>query len=142
MDGSPLLAAGGGASLSPTSPVSVRSVIGPNGIKRKRSAGGPASFGFDSSPGSVLNDDDAGDQSEKKRQPGVKRACNECRQQKVSQESGDGTTKRDSGGDTSRACQRHAPLSVCLPKDRRPALQLSCPCPLSSFVLFPPLPSR
>lgn len=81
MDGSPLLAAGGGASLSPTSPVSVRSIAGLNGAKRKRSAGGPASQ-FDSSPGSVLNDDD-GDQSEKKRQPGVKRACNECRQQKV-----------------------------------------------------------
>lgn len=83
MDGSPLLAAGGGASLSPTSPVSVRSIAGANGAKRKRSAGGPAST-FDSSPGSVLNDDD-GDHSEKKRQPGVKRACNECRQQKVSQ---------------------------------------------------------
>lgn len=83
MDGSPLLAAGGGASLSPTSPVSVRSVININGIKRKRSTGAPASAGFDSSPGSVLNDDDNGDQSEKKRQPGVKRACNECRQQKL-----------------------------------------------------------
>ncbi|OAA62823.1 c6 zinc finger domain containing protein [Niveomyces insectorum RCEF 264] len=83
MDGSPLLAAGGGASLSPTSPVSVRSVIGFNGAKRKRSIGAPASAGFDSSPGSVLNDDDGGEHGEKKRQPGVKRACNECRQQKL-----------------------------------------------------------
>ena len=90
MDGSPHLAAGGGASLSPTSPVSVRSIMGMNGAngmngaKRKRSIGHPVGTGFDSSPGSVLNDDDANDQSEKKRQPGVKRACNECRQQKVS----------------------------------------------------------
>ena len=38
-----------------------------------------------SSPGSPDGDDDlAGDHHEKKRQPGVKRACNECRQQKVS----------------------------------------------------------
>lgn len=82
MDGSPLLAAGGGASLSPTSPVSVRSNIGLNGgAKRKRSAGAPGSI-VDSSPGSVLNDDDA-EHGEKKRLPGVKRACNECRQQKV-----------------------------------------------------------
>lgn len=38
-----------------------------------------------SSPGSPDGDDDLGaDHHEKKRQPGVKRACNECRQQKVS----------------------------------------------------------
>lgn len=67
------------ASLSPTSPVSARHA--PT-IKRKRSIGG-----LDSSPGSGIGGDE--DQSllepEKKRQPGVKRACNECRQQKVSQ---------------------------------------------------------
>lgn len=44
---------------------------------RKRNVVGA---GFDSSPGSINDDDDA---EEKKRQP-VKRACNECRQQKVS----------------------------------------------------------
>lgn len=38
--------------------------------------------GIESSPGSVLDDDHA--DGDKKRQPGVKRACNECRQQKVS----------------------------------------------------------
>ncbi|EFX04193.1 c6 zinc finger domain containing protein [Grosmannia clavigera kw1407] len=97
MDGSPLLAAGGGASLSPTSPVSVRSVININGVKRKRSTGAPASAGFDSSPGSVLNDDDNGDPSEKKRQPGVKRACNECRQQKL---------RCDVSQDPFRSCSR------------------------------------
>ncbi|KFA63897.1 hypothetical protein S40285_06808 [Stachybotrys chlorohalonatus IBT 40285] len=63
------MAVGGAASLSPTSPVS---------SKRKRSTG---LGGIESSPGS-LGDDDHADH-EKKRQPGVKRACNECRQQKL-----------------------------------------------------------
>ncbi|KAI0126533.1 hypothetical protein BJ170DRAFT_684121 [Xylariales sp. AK1849] len=76
MDGQSLIGAGS-ASLSPTSPVSARHA--PT-IKRKRSSGG-----LDSSPGSGIGGDD--DQSlierEKKRQPGVKRACNECRQQKL-----------------------------------------------------------
>jgi hypothetical protein len=54
--------------------------------KRKRSNGMGT---LESSPGSI-NDDDHGDHNDqgdhdKKRQPGVKRACNECRQQKVSQ---------------------------------------------------------
>lgn len=83
MDGSIHFGAVSAASLSPTSPVSVRSHAGANGAaKRKRSAAGT----IDSSPGSVLHDhdDDTLDQHEKKRQPGVKRACNECRQQKVS----------------------------------------------------------
>ncbi|KAL1851364.1 hypothetical protein VTK73DRAFT_9451 [Phialemonium thermophilum] len=82
---SPALHAGGGAaSLSPTSPVSIRSLGVANGSqKRKRSAGGHMST-MDSSPGSIADDHDVGDHSEKKRQPGVKRACNECRQQKVS----------------------------------------------------------
>lgn len=39
--------------------------------------------GIESSPGSGIDDEHA--EHEKKRQPGVKRACNECRQQKVSQ---------------------------------------------------------
>ncbi|KID89583.1 C6 zinc finger domain protein [Metarhizium guizhouense ARSEF 977] len=71
MDGSPIVARRG-ASLSPTSPIS--------GPKRKRS--GPVKH--ESSPGSALEDDhgDHGDH-DKKRQPGVKRACNECRQQKL-----------------------------------------------------------
>jgi hypothetical protein len=64
----------GGASLSPTSPVSSR------GPKRKRSTGLNGLDGLEDSPGSFA-DDDHGD--DKKRQPGVKRACNECRQQKV-----------------------------------------------------------
>lgn len=76
MDGSGV--ARGAPSLSPTSPTSSRQG---NGIpKRKRSIGIPAHL--ESSPGSD-NDDEHGD--DKKRQPGVKRACNECRQQKVSQ---------------------------------------------------------
>lgn len=39
--------------------------------------------GLDSSPGSIDDVDDADARDDKKRQP-VKRACNECRQQKVS----------------------------------------------------------
>ncbi|KAK7983903.1 hypothetical protein PG989_011305 [Apiospora arundinis] len=78
MDGHSITGAAS-ASLSPTSPVSARHGLG-SAIKRKRSVGG-----LDSSPGSGIGMDD--DQSllepEKKRQPGVKRACNECRQQKL-----------------------------------------------------------
>ncbi|KAF5559957.1 zinc finger transcription factor [Fusarium napiforme] len=73
--------AGGAASMSPTSPVSSRHGHGhgnSNGTnKRKRSS----MVGIESSPGSNLDDHDA--EQEKKRQPGVKRACNECRQQKL-----------------------------------------------------------
>ncbi|KAI1040514.1 hypothetical protein LB505_005700 [Fusarium chuoi] len=75
--------AGGAASMSPTSPVSSRHGHGhghgnSNGTnKRKRSS----MAGIESSPGSNLDDHDA--EQEKKRQPGVKRACNECRQQKL-----------------------------------------------------------
>jgi hypothetical protein len=49
-------------------------------LKRKRSTG--LGLKDESSPGSD-NDDHDGD-NDKKRQPGVKRACNECRQQKAS----------------------------------------------------------
>ncbi|KAL8392620.1 hypothetical protein RB595_002713 [Gaeumannomyces hyphopodioides] len=74
---------GAAGSLSPTSPVSVRSHVGANGgPKRKRSAGNIAST-MDSSPESPGADDEHGDHHERKRQPGVKRACNECRQQKL-----------------------------------------------------------
>ncbi|KAF4505441.1 hypothetical protein G6O67_007389 [Ophiocordyceps sinensis] len=78
MDG-PSIAARGAASMSPTSPASSRH--GSGGPKRKRSSG---LVGAESSPGSYLDDDhaDAADH-DKKRQPGVKRACNECRQQKL-----------------------------------------------------------
>ncbi|KAI9171656.1 Regulatory protein LEU3 [Paramyrothecium foliicola] len=69
------IAVGGAASMSPSSPVSSRHGIAP---KRKRSTGMTA---IDSSPGSLADDDHA--DNDKKRQPGVKRACNECRQQKL-----------------------------------------------------------
>lgn len=39
---------------------------------------------WDTSPGSVEDGEDEEGQEERRRQPGVKRACNECRQQKVS----------------------------------------------------------
>ena len=71
------MVARGASSHSPTSPASSRH--GNGASKRKRSTGVPAHH--ESSPGSG-NDDDHGDH-DKKRQPGVKRACNECRQQKV-----------------------------------------------------------
>ncbi|SLM39609.1 c6 transcription factor [Lasallia pustulata] len=38
---------------------------------------------WDTSPGSVEDGDDEDGQEERRRQPGVKRACNECRQQKL-----------------------------------------------------------
>jgi hypothetical protein len=64
----------GGAS----SPTSARNGLGQP--KRKRSGAG-----FESSPGSVDVIENEEDEAERRRQPGVKRACNECRQQKVSQ---------------------------------------------------------
>lgn len=69
-------AASGGAT-SPTT--SARPGTG-GSYKRKRSG-----VEFESSPGSGGEDND--DEGERRRQPGVKRACNECRQQKVSHES-------------------------------------------------------
>ncbi|KAI5467427.1 hypothetical protein BGZ63DRAFT_346690 [Mariannaea sp. PMI_226] len=76
MDGPTIVAAGGAASMSPTSPISSRhGHSNSNGAaKRKRAS----MAGLESSPGSGMDDD-----HEKKRQPGVKRACNECRQQKL-----------------------------------------------------------
>jgi hypothetical protein len=83
---SPALVGAGPSSLSPTSPVSVRSYGGGanGGPKRKRSTGGPMSA-IDSSPGSMGEDHDTPDHLDKKRQsgikrerqPGVKRACND-----------------------------------------------------------------
>lgn len=67
--------------MSPTSPVSSRQGSTGSILKRKRSSGIGGGFKDESSPGS-MNDDADGDH-DKKRQPGVKRACNECRQQKV-----------------------------------------------------------
>ncbi|KAI1324762.1 hypothetical protein F5Y16DRAFT_286875 [Xylariaceae sp. FL0255] len=63
------------ASMSPTSPMSLHRH---GSIKRKRST-------VESSPGNMSDDehDHSLMEPEKKRQPGVKRACNECRQQKL-----------------------------------------------------------
>jgi len=63
----------GGAS-SPTT--STRPGTG-GSFKRKRSG-----IEFESSPGSGVEENE--EENERRRQPGVKRACNECRQQKVS----------------------------------------------------------
>ncbi len=68
--------AGGHSHGSATSPVSVRSSGGTGGGKRKRSG-----VEFESSPGSGGEHEE--EEGERRRQPGVKRACNECRQQKV-----------------------------------------------------------
>lgn len=68
---------GGGASLTsePLSPITQKA-RGSN--KRTRSMTAP-----DSSPGSFEEVGEEGSAEERRRQPGVKRACNECRQQKV-----------------------------------------------------------
>lgn len=58
----------------------VAGALGGSLAGRKRNGAGA---GLDSSPGSIDEIDDGDQQEEKKRQP-VKRACNECRQQKVS----------------------------------------------------------
>lgn len=68
---------GGGGHGGASSPTSVRNGTSAN-AKRKRSGAG-----FDSSPGSVDVAENEEDEAERRRQPGVKRACNECRQQKV-----------------------------------------------------------
>lgn len=68
MDGHTVVGAVSAPSTSPTSPVSLHRL---GSMKRKRSEGG---VGMDSSPGSVLGDDDHSlAEPEKKRQPGVKR---------------------------------------------------------------------
>lgn len=56
--------------------------VGPDGLghARKRNV---TMAGLDSSPGSVDDMEDSELRDEKKRQQPVKRACNECRQQKV-----------------------------------------------------------
>jgi hypothetical protein len=83
MDSPAFVGPGGAASKSPTSPLSFRSIGANGGLKRKRSTGGVVSA-IESSPGSIGDENDIGDHHDRKRQPGVKRACNECRQQKVS----------------------------------------------------------
>lgn len=60
--------------------VSVAAVSDGQGHPMKRNV---AMAGLDSSPGSIDDIDEAEARDDKKRQP-VKRACNECRQQKVS----------------------------------------------------------
>lgn len=62
-----------------TSPSSSPSRHASNGRKRKRT---PADS--NQSPGSTLRDDDLDDVADEKSRSGTKRACNECRQQKVS----------------------------------------------------------
>lgn len=64
----------GAVGASSASPSSVRAGTG---AKRKRSGAD-----FESSPGTGAEEDHEG--TENRRAPGVKRACNECRQQKVS----------------------------------------------------------
>lgn len=66
-------AASGGAT-SPTTSIRPGTA---GSYKRKRSG-----IEFESSPGSGGEDNE--EEAERRRQPGVKRACNECRQQKVS----------------------------------------------------------
>ncbi|KAI9826995.1 MAG: hypothetical protein M1819_007089 [Sarea resinae] len=76
MDSSPSVAGLAGANGGSTigSPASAR-LAG-----RKR---GPSIAGLDSSPGSIDDGDGDEGQDDRRRQPGVKRACNECRQQKL-----------------------------------------------------------
>ncbi|XMA18625.1 hypothetical protein WAI453_011416 [Rhynchosporium graminicola] len=63
-----------GEASSPTT--SIRPGTGGSYNKRKRNG-----IGFESSPGSGGEDNE--EEAERRRQPGVKRACNECRQQKL-----------------------------------------------------------
>jgi hypothetical protein len=64
-----------GGAASPTT--SARPGTAGGSYKRKRNGAE-----FESSPGTGGEEGD--EEENKKRQPGVKRACNECRQQKVS----------------------------------------------------------
>lgn len=61
-------------------------------LSRNKALGSPTSTkargrkrtqSWDTSPGSVEDGEDEEGQEERRRQPGVKRACNECRQQKA-----------------------------------------------------------
>lgn len=81
MDGQALVGAGG-AATNPTSSVGARTNILNGPLKRRRSE---TTGVLDSSPSSIIDDEHSHHhEHERKRQPGVKRACNECRQQKVS----------------------------------------------------------
>ncbi len=71
-DAAELAEAGTSPSSSPSRPIT-------NGRKRKRT---PADS--NQSPGSTLRDEDLDDAADEKLRSGTKRACNECRQQKVS----------------------------------------------------------
>ena len=75
----------GGGAASPTG--SVRPGTG-GSYKRKRSG-----IEFESSPGTGGEGEE--DDQDRRRQPGVKRACNECRQQKVSQSAAKTTRECD-----------------------------------------------
>lgn len=80
MDGQALVGAGG-AATNPTSSVGARTNILNGPLKRRRSE---TTGVLDSSPSSIIDDEHSHHhEHERKRQPGVKRACNECRQQKL-----------------------------------------------------------
>jgi hypothetical protein len=81
----------GGVSHPSVSATGGPDIVGP---ARKRNV---AMAGLDSSPGSVDDVEDIELREEKKRQP-VKRACNECRQQKVSTWNSYATIDRDHHG--------------------------------------------
>jgi hypothetical protein len=74
-------AAAAGPVMGGTGHSSASPAVGPDGLGqvKKRTV---AMAGLESSPGSVDDVEDNDQREEKKRQP-VKRACNECRQQKV-----------------------------------------------------------
>ncbi|KAI0592724.1 hypothetical protein F4775DRAFT_94744 [Biscogniauxia sp. FL1348] len=83
MDGHTVVGAVSAPSMSPASPTSIHRH---GSIKRKRSIGGSGAPGGgpDSSPGSRPGDEDQSMlEPDRKRAPGVKRACNDCKQQKL-----------------------------------------------------------
>lgn len=85
-----------GGATSPTTSIRPGTA---HSYKRKRSGAE-----FESSPGSQGEENE--DEGERRRQPGVKRACNECRQQKVSESvrfarSWDATVRRRNDSDNS-----------------------------------------
>ncbi|KAI9872723.1 MAG: hypothetical protein M1830_001260 [Pleopsidium flavum] len=78
MDTSPNVVGRGRGSSSVGGGSGISSPTRPGGTKRNRSIAG-----LDSSPGSVEDGDGDDGNDDRRRAPGVKRACNECRQQKL-----------------------------------------------------------
>ena len=68
----------GSSSVGVTSAIGSPTSARAGGVKRDRSVAG-----LDSSPGSVEDGEGEDGTEDRRRAPGVKRACNECRQQKV-----------------------------------------------------------